>query len=185
MKMIKEDKQLNYDQLIFSWYKKATEEDYFAKFIFLYLSFDAFMRKRFFVDSRNDREAIDSLKKADKIKLTYFEAMKKDRELEATFEALIRELNKEPLKNISRNNGEVSEINIKDKEDWENLIEFFYTVRNNLFHGEKSPEEFRDWNMVYYAYKLLKPLVAILISYEAYDLDVEDYEIKKIKDMMK
>lgn len=178
-----EKKQPDYGQLIFSWYKKSTEEDYFSKFIFLYLAFDASLRKRFFINSRNDREAIDSLKGKEKIKLIYFEEMKKDRELEATFEALIRELNREPLKNTSRNNGEITEIKITNKEDWKNLIEFIYIIRNNLFHGEKSPEEFRDWNMVYYAYKLLKPLVEIMISYQARNLDVYDYDIEKLKEM--
>lgn len=178
------DKQPNYDRLIYSWYKKSTEEDYFSKFIFLDLAFVALLRKKYFVNSKIDRDAIKAIKKADKIKSTYLEFIKKDREIEATFEALIRELKKEPLKNVSRNNGKIEELSIKDKEDWENLIEFIYTVRNNLFHGEKNPEEFRDWSMVYYAYGLLKPLVEILISYEAYNLDVEDYDLKKMKEMI-
>ena len=86
---------------------------------------------------------------------------------------------------IRKNNEKIKELSIKDKDDLENLIEFIYIVRNNLFHGEKDPEEFRDFNMVYYAYRLLKPLVEIMISYEAYDLDVEDYELKRIKEIMK
>ena len=177
--------ETNYNRLIYSWYKKSVVEDYFSKFIFLDLSFIALLRKRFFVFSKTDGEAIASLKKAEKIKLIYFDFLKRDRQIETTFEALIRELNKEPLKNVSRNNRESPSIQIKDKEDWDNLIEFIYTVRNNLFHGEKDPESFRDSTMVYYAYSLLKPLVEILISYEAYDLDVEDYDLKKMKEIIK
>lgn len=177
-------KEPNYDQLIMTWFKKATEEDYFSKFIYLYLSFDALLRKRYFVNSTQDREAIESLKKATKIKEMYFEDIKKNRELEATFEKLINVLKKESLKNISRNNGEVKEIKIESKEDWNNLIEFIYIVRNNLFHGEKNPESLRDFDMVFYAYKLLMPLVIILLSYQARDLGIDDYDLKKLKEIM-
>ncbi len=180
-----EIKQPNYDQLIFSWYKKSTEEDYFSKFIFLYLAFDGLLRKKFFINSKNDREAIESLKKKEKIRDTYLGFIKMDREVVVSFESIIRELKNKPLRNVSRNNGEIIEITVKDTSDWQNLIEFIYTVRNNLFHGEKNPEELRDWSMVYYAYKLLKPLVDIMLSHEAFNLEVEDYDLKKIKEMVK
>ena len=180
-----EEENSNYNSLIFSWYKKATAEDYFSKFIFLDLAFVALLRKKYFVNSKFDGDAIKSLKKADKIKQVYFEFIKKNREIEAIFEKLIQELNREPLKNISRNNETLERLSIKDKEDWENLIHFIYTVRNNLFHGEKNPEEFRDLNMVYYAYELLKPLVEILISYHSNDLDIEDYNLRKMKEVIK
>ncbi len=137
-------KQPDYNQLILSWYKKSTEEDYFSKFIFLYLAFNASLRKKFFVNSKTDREAIDSLKKADKIKETYFNFIKMDREIIVSLESIIRELQKEPLQNISKNNGKLIKIAINNIQDWPNLIEFVYTVRNNLFHGTKNPEELRD-----------------------------------------
>ncbi len=38
--------------------------------------------------------------------------------------------------------------------------------------------------MVYYAYKLLKPLVEIMISHEAFHLDIEGHDLKKIKEMI-
>ena len=77
--------QSNYDQLIFSWYKRSTEEDYFSKFIFLYLDFNASLMKKFFVNSREDRQEIESLKKADKIKETYFSLIEINREIVVSF----------------------------------------------------------------------------------------------------
>ena len=68
-----EEENSNYNSLIFSWYKKATAEDYFSKFIFLDLAFVALLRKKYFVNSKFDGDAIKSLKKADKIKQVYFE----------------------------------------------------------------------------------------------------------------
>jgi len=177
--------QSNYDQLIFSWYKRSTEEDYFSKFIFLYLDFNASLMKKFFVNSREDRQEIESLKKADKIKETYFSLIEINREIVVSFESLIIELQGKHLRNTSRNKGEIKEIIIKDAQDWSNLIEFVYTVRNNLFHGTKNPEEFRDWSMVCYAYILLKPLAEIMISYQAFHSNIEDYGIKRMKEMMK
>ena len=53
---------------------------------------------------------------------------------------------------------------IRDDKDWENMVEFIYVVRNNLFHGGKDPEDERDQYFVEHAYKLLRPLVEILLN---------------------
>ncbi len=182
---MEEEKGPNYDQLIWKWYEKAVKEDYFSKFIFLYLAFIASLRKRFFVNSRTDRDAINSLKHAKGIKKIYLEEVGRKQELNVKINRLIKELKEKPLENISMNNERIEKISIKNENDWENLIEFIYVVRNNIFHGEKNPEEFRDLNMVWYAYYLLQPLVTIMISYGANNLGVEDYDLKKMKEIMK
>jgi hypothetical protein len=48
--------------------------------------------------------------------------------------------------------------------DWVNLIEFWATVRNNLFHGSKDPEHDRDKLVVEHGYKTLSTLVKILLG---------------------
>lgn len=51
---------------------------------------------------------------------------------------------------------------IKSDEDWKGMVEFWYTIRNNLFHGTKVPSRKRDLFMVKYGYNSLKELVKIL-----------------------
>lgn len=44
------------------------------------------------------------------------------------------------------------------------MVEFWYTVRNNLFHGGKNPQFQRDKLLVENSYKTLSPFVDILIE---------------------
>ena len=53
---------------------------------------------------------------------------------------------------------------IHSLDDWGNMIEFWYSIRNNLFHGAKNPENERDQFAVKYGYKTLKELMELLIS---------------------
>jgi hypothetical protein len=46
------------------------------------------------------------------------------------------------------------------------MIEFWRTVRDNLFHGSKDPESERDQLIVEHGYKTLRPLVEIFLSDE-------------------
>ena len=155
--------EIDYDELIYSWYQKASAEDYFSKFVFLYMAFSAFLRKKRFPECAKDREAIEKLKKDSEIKDKFYEFyVKCDRQMVVQIEALIRELKKQPLKNET--DGRTNMVVINSIEDWGNIIEFLYIVRNNLFHGEKSPEAFRDSVMVYYAYKLLTPIVEVMVG---------------------
>ena len=49
-------------------------------------------------------------------------------------------------------------------EDWGNMVEFWYSVRNNLFHGTKDPESERDQFAVEYGYRTLRELVELFIE---------------------
>lgn len=154
--------ETDYDELIFSWYKKAVSQDYFSKFVFLYLAFIAFLRNKRFPDSITDRDVIENLKSDSEIKKEYYERVRFDKSLEVLLGALVRELKKKPLINVSVRKRK--EIIISSIEDWGNLIEFIYSVRNNLFHGEKDPEKSRDLMIAYYAFKVLYPLVDIFVG---------------------
>lgn len=152
----------DYDALIFSWYKKAIGEDYFSKFVFMYLAFISFLRKKKFPQYNKDRQAIDALKKDGEVKNNFYEwYVKVDRQMQVRIEGLIKELKKLPLKNET--DGQEKLVVINSIDDWDNIIEFIYIIRNNLFHGEKSPDSFRDYVMVQYAYELINPIVSIFI----------------------
>lgn len=49
-------------------------------------------------------------------------------------------------------------------ENWWNMVEFWRTIRDNLFHWAKDPERERDKLVVEYWYKTLRPLVKILLQ---------------------
>jgi hypothetical protein len=97
------------------------------------------------------------------------------------------ELHEFRLANASRSNDEIEEIKwwncshsdlhdqtpeesrkikgiIHNMEDWENMVEFWYSIRNNLFHGAKDPEEKRDQILIQNGYITLRELVQILLD---------------------
>ncbi len=166
-----------YKKLIRNWHEKATTEDFFSKFTFEYLAFIAILKKYKEPESREDRQAIQKLKRNKDLKVKYLEKISQNTDLAK----LIKYLEKNPLDDEEElkwwNCSEINLIScekaqssttkkgvIKDNQDWPNIIEFIYTVRNNLFHGDKDPEDDRDKFLVKYAYKLLNPLVEILME---------------------
>lgn len=178
---------MNYNELIRNWHTKASTGDYFSKFVFEYLAFIAFLKKRRFIEARDDRDSIQNLKQDEYIKVAYLLAIQNDTNLRTTWEEVIAELKGLPLGNVSGNGDEVGEIKwwnnshlsfnnrtqgeqnqikgvIHDLNDWGNMVEFWYSVRNNLFHGAKDPQNMRDGFLVEKGYKTLNPLVGILIN---------------------
>lgn len=177
---------MDYNELIRNWHTKASNGDPFSRFVFEYLAFIAFLKKKKFIEAKDDRDSIQSLKQDEHIKTVYLIAVQNDTVLKATWKEVIIELEKLPLGNVSSNGDKVGEIKwwnnshlsfnnrtpeqqnqtkgvIHDLDDWGNMVEFWYSVRNNLFHGAKDPENTRDSFLVEKAYETLGPLVDILI----------------------
>ena len=180
---------MNYNSLIRNWHIKASEEDYFSKFVFEYLSFIAFLKKKKYIESLKDREAIQSLKRDHSIKTKYLEKIKSKQSLKRSWEKITSELVRSRLGDTSSNSEEVEEVKwwncshqnlhrqteeekrkIKGKihnlDDWDNMVEYWSTIRNNLFHGSKDPQDKRDRILVENGYKTLRELVEILLSEE-------------------
>ncbi len=57
------DELRSYTPLIIAWHEKASEGDYFSKFVFEYLSFIAHIKNNLYLDQSNDRKVIQCLKK--------------------------------------------------------------------------------------------------------------------------
>src|SRR5260370_19026594 len=132
-----------YPDLIKQWFERSqSESDIFTKFIFLYISFIAFLTQE--NSGKRDREIINSLKHAKDVRSYYLSLIQNNSELRATVQNLVSKLRKQPIRNdTSRNNTHWKGIDdgvIQDETDWENLVEYWYRVRNNLFHGHKEPE---------------------------------------------
>lgn len=177
---------MNYDELVRNWHTKASDEDYFSKFVFEYLAFIAFLKKKKFTNSSDDRHAIQQFKRDETVKDEYFGKFGGASELQHAWITVKAELDRIRLGNVSSNGKQVEEIKWwncshnsldqktqeekgKDKgvihnlSDWENMVEFWYSIRNNLFHGSKDPLDERDQLLVENGYKTLRPLVEILL----------------------
>lgn len=177
----------SYKKLIESWHAKATKVDYFSKFVFEYLAFIAFINTQLSIGVQKDRDSIQELKGNEDIKKQYLKLVEKIKSLNSAWAKIKKELDERPLGNTSRGINNVEENrwwncshnDIKQKieeekrklkgvihslDDWENMVEFWYSIRNNLFHGTKNPEVERDKFLVEYGYKTLRHLVEIFLK---------------------
>ena len=161
---------MNFERLIRNWHSQVIEQpDYFAKFVFEYLAFIAYL-KRIKHFQGDDRSTIEQLKQDSNTQRQYSKVIERDPELQQTWHTVISELSRCPIKNVSRPNqlslhwrGNVAGV-INSVDDWSNIIEFWYTIRNNLFHGDKDPESERDMLMAQYGYSTLAPLIAVFVN---------------------
>lgn len=174
---------MGYDQLIKNWHIKASDEDYFSKFVFEYLAFIALLKKKRFTSATSDRNAIQRLKRDRKIKDLYLQLIEDDQSVKQAWQTIKNELDNVHLGNVSRNSEEAEEIKwwncssdqilrgsnndtkgvIRELTDWDNMVEFWYSIRNNLFHGGKDPQDQRDQLLVQTGYKTLSALIEIML----------------------
>lgn len=174
------DELHSYYPLIEAWHEKASEGDTFSRFVFQYLAFIAHIKNNLFFDTRSDRMAIQRLKQDHRIGNTYLEAVVNDEDLGRYWSEIITELADKPLHNSTTDpdypeidkwwnctedqvnrDGDESAGRVHSLEDWPNMVEYWYSVRNNLFHGGKNPNVGRDAFLVEHAFQTLRPLVEL------------------------
>ena len=174
-------------RLIRNWHIKAGGEDYFSKFTFEYLAFIAYIKNNKYPEINRDRSVIQKLKQCSILRDEYFQLVQTKQELRKSWEQIKNEFDREPFHDVASTNINLPEYaywncshdNYSQKteedlakpngvihslDDWENMIEFWYCVRNNLFHGAKDPEHKRDQFAVEYAYKTLRELVDLFLQ---------------------
>lgn len=165
------DQLKNFGPLILRWHQKAKEGDYFSRFVFEYLAFIAHLKNNLFIGATNDRRAIQLLKQDAAREKDYLRTVIGDKSLLEMWESVIAELNRSPLYNTSHDldspeidgwwNNKFDEEDqsqkgiVRSLSDWGNMVEFWYGVRNNLFHGGKDPDIQRDCFIVERAYGTL------------------------------
>ena len=171
---------MDIDRLIRNWHNKAPEEDYFSKFVFEYLAFIAFLSKKKFKNESKDRCVIQKLKQDIATKTAYLRQIQNSKELKKAWETIKKEFDRIPFQHLNgypwwncshldvnqqtaQEKGEKKGV-IHSLDDWENMIEFLYLVRNNLFHGQKDTEDERDQFAVEFGYKTLRELVELLLE---------------------
>lgn len=170
-----------YYALIKNWHAKASQEDYFSKFMFEYLAFVAYLRTQWKpeqeirVMKRNsgkitDRDYIQALKQdsySSDFWADFTLRSTKDKEMVKILTVLVAFLKREPLRSDDRwwnyDGFDINRRSVMRKRagvvhgvgDFQNLVEFWYSVRNNLFHGVKNPSLVRDRELVRYAFLTL------------------------------
>lgn len=173
----------SYDPLILNWHEKAKDGDYFSRFVFEYLAFSALLKNKLFIGADSDRRAIQDLKRDKARDDAYVAAIAAHESLRRIWQNVMTELERAPLHNSSRDldNPEIDrwwnssgfEPEKDDKSpggvvrslsDWGNMVEFWYSVRNNLFHGGKNPTIRRDCFLVEHAYLTLVSFMETEIS---------------------
>ena len=161
---------MTYKDLINQWFHRAiNEDDPFTKYIFLYIAFIAFLSQREIQGS--DRDRINLVKGDIEAKDYYLRLAGERGELRNILSDLVAELKEQSIENSTRVNdtnwlGEDGVLN--GIEDWENLVEFWYRVRNNLFHGHKAPDFKRDRKLVNFAYQTLQPFMRNFIDHDLF-----------------
>lgn len=168
----------SYYPLIGAWHEKAAQGDTFSRFVFQYLSFIAHIKNNLFYDATTDRRAIQRLKREERIQHTYIEMVSNDNDLAQFWREIITELEIRPLHNSSFDpdypeidrwwnidqdltsvDSDLPKGRVLSIEDWKNMVEYWYSVRNNLFHGGKNPNTGRDAFLVEHAFLTLRPLM--------------------------
>ncbi len=176
---------MDYDALIRNWHSLASEEDYFSRFTFEYMAFMGYLKKKKYIDKSKEREAIQKLKVEDDLKKRYLIQISINSNLAKHLRELKEELDRKPLSNEFGNSTEElkwwncshTDLNqmtapekakpkgvLQSTDDWENIVEFWCSIRNNLFHSAKDPQNDRDKKLVEFAYKTLSPFVGILVT---------------------
>lgn len=147
-------------ELIFKWYSRS-QLDYFDQYINLFIAYNAWFKK--VTDTTNDREAITSLKTRNGIWDQYInnETMLR---LRLFMQQIVDVTSKKPLENLTRSEDLHWDGVVVDINDWKSLIEFWYRVRCNLFHGSKSPEDAREAAIVKLAYLSLNEFMTEIVN---------------------
>ena len=173
----------SFNPLITGWHEKASQGDCFSRFVFEYLSFIAHVKNNLFYKENSDRAAVQALKRDRRIEQGYLESIQVDSDIRIAWNEIIENLEDRPLRNSSLDfeNPEIDKWwnnvdNVPNRDDgspkgrvlslddWPNMVEFWYGVRNNLFHGGKEPNIARDVFLVEHAYVTLRQLMNIEIG---------------------
>ncbi len=109
---------------IFQWYERYEMAE-FDKFIYLWMSFNAWLEKYTATKSKTDRKMIEEFKKTDKA--NYQEFIKQNSELKSNVEWL--------CENGVIDNRKETLVKPKSIDDFDGIVECIYTIRCNLFHG--------------------------------------------------
>ena len=143
---------MDYKSLSKKWYERGlSEKDIFVKFLLFYIALEANIKLRF--------NKIREIKQDTQIRNSFYKKVCTE-----DLEKLKGELDIKPLKNMDPDGDQRWNGKLTGFEDFSSVIEFVIRTRNNMFHGDKSPDDNRDEFIVKSGICVLQPLVEVLIN---------------------
>lgn len=131
-------------QLIIDWSKKSEKEDNpFNKFISIWISFNALYSV--ICNCKYDKANIDKFSDYE-ISKKINECLLKEPKYKENLEFLKAYNNGKGIQNLKYKENPPKKIS--NFENFKEVLQFIYQVRNNLFHGGKQPKNPRDVKLV-------------------------------------
>ncbi len=138
---------MNYKVTAKQWFERAkSESDEFVRFILVFIALEVLVKM--------NGNSIRDIKKDQSL---FKEISKKDLEL------LVSELDSQPLQNMNPDGDHRWDGKITSVDDTNGIVEFIIRGRNNLFHGDKGPDEGRDLFIIQHGNKIIEPIVRALL----------------------
>lgn len=154
------------NRLIRDWYQRSQgkavrEPDAFDQFAYLWVSFDAWSKTA--SRSLSSRGAIEFCKTEKGFVAEHKRLLDKDAEFAKSVNRL-KEMC--PIRKIVRRGNQLvgQKVRINDIKIFGEVLEAIYTIRNNFFHGDKSPNEKRDLELVELAFQTLSKVFAPVVA---------------------
>jgi|GEM_PF-3292942 len=132
-----------------------TKKDPFIHFFVCYQCFDALLTNA--SNGSADYEKKEWLKSGNNCFRAAFEAVKEEGQND------LKSLKELPPVHDMRPGHENTNITLADSFDFENVADFIYQIRCNLFHGSKNPSDGRDEKLVTHAGNFLEKWVRKIV----------------------
>jgi len=161
-----------HQKLIVNWFRRSQGEvlnefALFDKFVFLWVSFDAW--GTYASNKVQSRDMIDWVKSESPLREKFLQLIETDSEFLDDVNALknLCPINKYISKK-QKKDGEwsfrIDEISIKNYNDFDNVLEVIYTTRNNFFHGHIDFEGERYRTLIELSFRILSKLFSETIN---------------------
>jgi hypothetical protein len=148
--------------IIHMWYERAQmSTDPFDKFIYVWISFEAFASN--YTEEDSPFDVRNSLKNDPNIVILYKILMKTK-----PFSEKIMNLKKEcPIYDTRKQHYDDPKFSktICDPNNFGEVLEVLYKIRNNLFHGGKRPDKERDRKLATLSFFVLYDLLDTIFTY--------------------
>ena len=141
-----------YNQRARDWFERAVNErDEFVKFILFYIALE--------VLTKLNHKKIRDIKSDENLKNFFFKEINQEKMLE-----LKKKLDDNPLKNENPSGDKTWSGQLENTKDFCGIVEFIIRARNNLFHGDKGPNEERDKFIVKWGNIFIEPIVDKMVN---------------------
>lgn len=146
--------QLETQQLIQTWYRVASGQeihsrdlnDPFFRFMAAWVAFNALYNSKPWAFKKKDKEQIELFSQQDENQGRHDTLMENDIEYQQA---------------VQRLKTCVTSYRISNERDLKEVMKSVYRVRNNLFHGRKSPGNLEDIRLVEASYVIVSSLMLI------------------------